>query len=116
MGEENKIDVFSTSIDSHEYEFYIPTYSTLDKEIDAIHAYDTSLNIGEGSSDRINEFNPPNVDLSFATPMRGQRALTTSLNEIALLLNFLVHAFDDYPMNAIEPIISLPLCHPKLID
>ena len=70
-GEDNKTDAISTSIDSHEYEFYSPNYSTSDKEIDAIHAYDTSLDIGEGSSGRTNEFDPPNVDLSFSMPMRG---------------------------------------------
>ena len=52
MGEEHKTNAISTSIDSHEYEFYSPTYSTSNKEIDAIHAYDTLLDIGEGSSGR----------------------------------------------------------------
>ena len=47
---------------------------------------------------------------------RDQRALTASSNEITLGLNLLVHAFDDYSMNALELITSLPLCHPKLID
>ena len=69
--EERKYDAISTSIDSHEYEFYSPTYSTLDKEIDSIQGYETLLDIGEGSSGRTNEFDPPDVDLSFATLVRG---------------------------------------------
>ena len=98
------------SIDPNSHsEFYSPTYSTSDKEIDSIHAYDTSLYIVEGSSGRRHEFDPPNVDLSIAMHVRGQRDLTTCLNEIALGLDFLVHAFDDYTVNALEPVTALPL-------
>ena len=116
IGEGNKIDVISISIDSHEYELYSLNYSTFDQEIDAIHAYDTSLNLGEGSSDRMKEFDLPNVDLCFFAPVRGQRVSTTLSNEISRGLNLLVHAFNDYTINALEPITSLSLQYPKLID
>ena len=116
IGEGNKIDVASISIDSHEWEFHSPTYSTSDKEFDAIHTYDSSVNIGEGFSTRMSESDSPDIDLSFVASARTQRVSNTLSNEIARGLDLLVHAFDDYTMNALEPVTSLSLQHPELID
>ena len=38
------------------------------------------------------------------------------VDKIALGLDLLVHAFDDYTVNAIEPATTLSLTYPKLID
>ena len=73
-------------------------------------------NIGEWSSGRKNEFDPLNIDLSFVAFVRGQKVSTIPSNEITIDLNFLVYAFNDYSMNILEPITSLPLHHPELID
>ena len=115
-GERNKTDIASMSTDSHEWEFHSPTYSTSDNEVDAIHTYDSSVNVGEGFSVRTNESDSLDVDLSFVVFARTQRVSNTLLNEIARGLNLLVHAFNDYTVNTLEPITSLSLQHPELID
>ena len=75
-------DVGSMSTDSHEWEFHSLTYSTSDKEVDTIHTYHNSLNVGEGFSARTNKSNSPDVDLSFNASTRTQRVLDTLSNEI----------------------------------
>ena len=44
------------------------------------------------------------------------RDSNTPVDETALGLDLLVHAFDDYTVNAIEPSTTLSLNYPKLID
>ena len=78
--------------------------------------YDILLEVGEQSSVRTNEFYSMDINMSSTTPMRDQRDLTIPLNEIILGLDLLIHAFDDYTMNAFKPVTSLSLQHPKLID
>ena len=92
------------------------TYSTSNKEVEAIHAYHNSLSIGEGFSARMNESDSPDVNLSFVVSTRTQRVSNTLPNEIARGLDLLIHAFDDYTVNTLEPITSLSLQHPELID
>ena len=78
--------------------------------------YNIPLKVGEQSSVRMKEFDFIDVNISSTNSIRNQRNLNTSHEEIALGLNLLVYAFDDYTVNTLEPVTSLPLFYSKLID
>lgn len=103
-------------VDSHEYEFDSLFDATYKKDVDMVHAYANPLEVGEGSGVRSNEFGSINVYVLSTTNMRIQINLNIALNEIALGVNLLVHAFNDYTMNTLEPVTSPPILHPELID
>lgn len=102
--------------DSHEYEFDSFSYATSDRDTDTPNAYENLLEVGERSSVGSHDSDSLDVNMSSTTVARNQRNLTIPLHEIALGLDLLIHAFDDYTMNALEPVTPLSLCHLELID
>ena len=62
------------------------------------------------------DFGSTNVLASSVDDVSSLRNLNTPRDEIALGLDLPVHAFDEYTVNAIEPVTTLSLTYPKLID
>ena len=71
--------------------------------------------MGETSRVMSNESKPTSVLVSLVDDVSTFRDLNTLVDEITLGLNLLVHAFDDYTMNTIEPATTLSLTYPELI-
>ena len=59
---------------------------------------------------------PTSVLKSSIDDVSVQRNLNTLVDEVSLGLKFLVQAFHDYIMNAIEPTMSLSLTYRNLIE
>ena len=104
------------STDSREYEFDSLSEATTEKDIDQVHVYENLLKVGETSRVMSNESESTSVLVSLIDDVSTSKNSNTPVDEIALGLDLLVYAFDDYTMNAIEPATTLSLTHPKLID
>ena len=104
------------SIDSREYEFDSLSEATTEKDIDQVHVYESLLEMGEISRVMSNESEPTSVLMSSIDDVSTLRDSNTPMDEIALGLDLIVHAFDDYTMNAIKPATTLSLTYPRLID
>ena len=63
-----------------------------------------------------NKFEPTSVLVSSVDGVSTLRDSNTLVDEISLGLDLLVHAFDDYTVNAIEPATTLSLTYLELID
>ena len=72
--------------------------------------------MGESSRDRSDESESTNVLVSSIDDVSTLRNSNTHVDEISLGLNLLVHAFNNYNVNTIEPATTLSLTYPKLID
>ena len=69
----------------------------------------------EASKVMSNESNPTSVLKSLVDDVSAPRHSNTLTNKDALGFEFLVQAFNDYTVNAIEPTTTLSLTYPKLI-
>ena len=104
------------STDSREYEFDSLSEATTEKDIDQVHVYESQLEMGETSRVMSNEFESTSVLMSSVDDVSTLRDSNTPVDEITLGLDLLVHAFDDYTVNAIEPVTTLSLTYPELIN
>ena len=104
------------STNYREYEFDTILYATYDNDVDITQTYENQIEVGEKSRVWYYESHPTNDDVSLIDVIRTQRNLNIPLDEIALGLDLLVYAFDDYILNAIQLAIVLSLTYPELID
>ena len=109
-------DMSSCSTDSGEYEFDSLSEVTTEKDIDHVHIYKNLLEVGEASRVLSDESESTSAPVSVINDVSTSRNSNTSVDEISLGLDLLVHAFDDYTVNTIEPVTTLSLTHPELID
>ena len=114
VGEFHKMSPRST--DSREYKFDSLSEVTTEKDIDHVHIYENLLEVGEASRVVSDESELTSAPVSSINDISTSRNSNTSMDEIVLGLNLLVHAFDDYTMNAIEPATTLSLTCPELIN
>jgi hypothetical protein len=104
------------STDSWEYEFDSLSEVTTDQDIDQVHVYENQLEVGETSRVRSDGFDPTSVLGSSIASVSSQRYSNTLSDEAVVGLELLIQAFNDYTVNAIEPVTTLSLTHPELID
>ncbi|WP_229775754.1 hypothetical protein, partial [Pseudomonas laurentiana] len=102
--------------DSGEYEYESLSEATTEKDIDQIHVFENLLEVGETSGVMFDKFRSTNVLASSVDDVSSLRNSNAPMDEIALGLDLLVHAFDDNTVNALEPATTLSLTHPELID
>ena len=104
------------NIDSREYEFDSLSKATTKKDIDQVHVYEDQLKMREISRVMSNDSETTSVLMSLVDDVSTLSDLNTPLDEISLGLDLLVHAFDDYTMNAIKLVTTLSLTYFELID
>jgi len=104
------------STDSKEYEFDSLPEATTEKDIDQVHVYKSQLKVMETSRVMSNKSKPTSFFVSSVDIISTLRDSNTPMDKISLGLDSIVHAFDDYTMNAIEPTTTLSLTYLELID
>ena len=78
--------------------------------------YENLIEVGEASRVRSDESYPTSVIESLINDIRNQMRSNRLVDEATLGLELLVQEFDDYTVKIIEPITSLSVTYPKLID
>ena len=87
----------------------------IDMEVDVIHSYSSQLDVVDESSIGNDKFGPHVALVDYASS--SMTNLDPGTSKVDLIdLTFLVTRDDSYHIHNLEPIISLSLVHPDLID